>query len=112
MPHLILWLYIHAEGEIIKRQEIRTFLKKSAIDFGQYGIKTVHLLNGESMRSICICMMVLFHIKFLLPTDDKAGSDHVVPGIFPSPYKQADKPQPVKADKPSPERGRETGIIG
>ncbi|XP_064388252.1 uncharacterized protein LOC135336416 isoform X2 [Halichondria panicea] len=49
------------------------------------------------------------HLISSTPTlDDKAGSDHVVPGIFPSPYKQADKPQPVKADKPSPERGRET----
>ncbi len=62
------------------------------------------------MRSIC--MTVLFHIKCLLPTDDKAGSDHVVPGICPSPYKQADKPQPVKADEPSPERARKTGITG
>ena len=44
-------------------------------------------------------------------SDDKAGSDDVIPKISPNPHKRADKPQSVKADEPSPKRARETGII-
>ncbi len=41
----------HAEGEVIKRQELQfigKILEKSAIDFSKYGIEMEHLLSGES----------------------------------------------------------------
>ncbi len=42
--------YMYTEGEKIEKQVLQfigTILDKSAIDFGKYGIETVHLLNGK-----------------------------------------------------------------
>ena len=41
----------YTEGEKIERQDLQLIgkiLEKSAIDFSNYGIETVHLLSGES----------------------------------------------------------------
>ncbi len=41
----------YTEGEKIERQELQLIgkiLEKSAIDFGDYGVETVHLLNANS----------------------------------------------------------------